>query len=84
MIEIALCRTESQVVAGSTVSGRVQGESDQRWRDKSADVRRAHLVGWVEILTRHANRSDGAFQQNLKIINATAAVAHRQAASMPS
>ncbi len=45
MIEIALRRRFSKVVAGLRVTTREQGKIDRGWRDKSADVRRADC-GW--------------------------------------
>ena len=45
MIEIALRRGFSEVVASPRVTTGEQGKTDRGWRDKSADVRRADC-GW--------------------------------------
>jgi hypothetical protein len=47
MIEIALRRGLSEVVASSRVTTREQGKTDRGWRDKSADARRADMAGGV-------------------------------------
>ena len=75
MIEIALRRTESKIVAILTAKGWKQGEVDRRWQDKSADGCRAHVVGWVEILANTGNGAAGAGATNLKDFNDRSAVA---------
>ena len=47
MIEIALRRSFSGVIAYSAASRQELGGAGQGWQDKSADHGRAHVVGWV-------------------------------------
>jgi hypothetical protein len=49
MIEIAFRCWPSVVLADRKVIGKVQGEVDRGWQDKSADGCRAHVVGWLGI-----------------------------------
>jgi hypothetical protein len=84
MIEIALRRVESKVLASPTVMGRAQGEVDRGWQDKSADVRRAHVVGWVEV-SRGCTRSlAGASHGIIKEIKSRSAIAHLEPISTPA
>lgn len=47
MIEIARRRGFSGVIVDSSASRQVFGGASQGWQDKSADLGRAHVVGWV-------------------------------------
>jgi hypothetical protein len=47
MIQIALHRDLSWIIACSDVRQGEQGKISHGWQGKSADVRRAHVVGWV-------------------------------------
>jgi hypothetical protein len=60
MIEIALRRTFSQVVASLRVTTGEQGNTDRGWQGKSADVRRALVVGWVGHFRRWATAPAGS------------------------
>ena len=63
MIEIVLHRSLSQDIASSDVRQEEQGDISLGWRDKSADCRRAFLVG-REGVTEHRMKSPaGAFAQ---------------------
>ena len=48
MIQIALHRGFSWIVARSDVRPREWGDTSHGWQGKSADVRRAYVVGWIE------------------------------------
>jgi hypothetical protein len=48
MIWIAFHRSPSWIVACSDVRLWERGDTSHGWQDKSADVRRAHVVGWIE------------------------------------
>jgi hypothetical protein len=48
MTQIVLHRSLSLVIACSVVRQWEQGEFDHRWQDKSPDLRRGHVVGWIE------------------------------------
>lgn len=62
-------RNVGPIVTSPIVEGRPQGETDRGWRDKSADVCRAHVVGGVRILAHGANYADGASFQKANVIN---------------
>ena len=57
------------IVANPIVVGRAQGEGNRGWRDKSADVCRAQVVGGVGLLEHGANCADGASFRNANVIN---------------
>jgi hypothetical protein len=46
MIQIVLHRNLSWIIACSDVGQPEQGGTSHGWQGKSADVRRAHVVGW--------------------------------------
>jgi hypothetical protein len=48
MIQIVLHRILSLVIACSDGMQWEQGDTSHGWQGKSADVRRAHVVGWIE------------------------------------
>lgn len=58
MIEIARHRSLSWNVARSDVRQAAQGDISHGWQDKSPDIRRGHVVGWIECFGHEAN---GAF-----------------------
>ena len=61
------------IIASPIVQGRAQGEGNRGWRDKSADVCRAHVVGGVGILAHGTNCADGASFKKANVINVRAA-----------
>jgi len=75
MIQIALHRTVSRNIACSDVREWVLGVICHGWRDKSADVCRAHVVGWVELSRRHTRHLTGASGRNTNEIRARNAIA---------
>lgn len=56
MIEIAFRPLPSEGLASPNVIGRPQGEIDRGWQDKSADGRRAHVVGWTFVFNPNVSR----------------------------
>ena len=76
MIEIALHRSLSWNAARSDVRQEEQGVTCHGWRDKSADFRRAHLVGWVGVLRCCGSLSTGASHENANEIKTRSAIAH--------
>lgn len=72
------------IIASPIVQGRVQGEGNRGWRDKSADVRRAHVVGWFVIFVHGENWTDGALRQDVNKINAPSASTRREIVPTPS
>jgi hypothetical protein len=62
-------RNVGPIVTSPIVEGRAQEETDRGWRDKSADVCRAHVVGGVGILAHGANCADGASFKKANVIN---------------
>ena len=52
-----------------------QGDADRRWQDKSADVCRAHMVGWIEVLRRSQQSCAGASAAKFNSFNAASAIA---------
>jgi len=75
MIRIVLHRSLSLVIACSDGMQWERGDTSHGWQDKSADVRRAHVVGWTELSRRCAGYSAGASHGNTNEIRACAAVA---------
>lgn len=61
-------------VAIPIVVGRPQGEANRGWQDKSADVCRAQMVGWIEVLRRPQQRGAGASAAKSNPINAQSAI----------
>ena len=84
MIEIALHRSLSWVIASFGVRPWGQGDTSRRLRDKSADVRRAHVVGRVEVSSCRVMSAAGASHGNVNEIKSAAAVAHLDPVSKPS
>ena len=80
MIQIALHRSLSWAIAYSDVKQWQVGDMSHRLRDKSADCRRAHVVGWVEIFRCRLMSSAGAFLRNAKEINMRCAISYFYAA----
>ena len=71
-------RTSSRAVAPHRMlccKGWKQGEISHGSRDKSADVCRAHVVGWVELSRRHTKCLTGASGENTNEITARNAIA---------
>ena len=56
MIQIVLHRRLSLVIACSDGTQWERGDTSHGWQGKSADVRRAHVVGWIEHF-RHFDNS---------------------------
>jgi hypothetical protein len=48
MIQIVLHRSLSLVIACCVVRQWKQGDIDHGWQDKSPDLRRGYVVGWIE------------------------------------
>jgi hypothetical protein len=48
MIQIVLHRSLSFIIACSVVKQGERGDIDHGWQDKSPDLRRGHVVGWIE------------------------------------
>jgi hypothetical protein len=84
MIEIALRRGFSEVVASPRVTTGEQGKIDRGWRDKSADVRRADC-GWESwAFAAHTKSPAVAFPRNAKQFNMRCAVSCFDTASSSS
>jgi hypothetical protein len=75
MIPIALHRSLSWVIACSGVRQWERRDTSHGWRDKSAGVRRAHVVGWTELLRRCTRCRAGAFHGNTNEIKMCGAIA---------
>jgi hypothetical protein len=75
MIEIALCRSLSWSVACFDARQWGQGDISHGRQDKSADVRRAHVVGWVTVLRSYDGLPAGASQGSASEIKAIIAIA---------
>jgi hypothetical protein len=75
MNEFELRRSPSQKIACSDAKQWGQVETVHGLRDKSADVCRAHVVGWVELWRRHTRHLTGAFHGNTNEISARNAIA---------
>ncbi len=74
MIEIALRRSFSGVIARSAASRQVLGGASQGWQDKSADLGRAHVIGWVGIFGIGVIVPAGACRKSLCDFNRPCAV----------
>lgn len=77
-------RKVAPIMASPIVQGRAQGEGNRGWQDKSADVCRAHMVGWIEVLRRPQQCGAGATAAKYNSINVQAAVAGRTLHQRPS
>ena len=80
MIPIALHRRLSGNITCSDVRQREQGHTSEGLLDKSADVRHAHVVGWIEFSRCYKKPSAGASHRNTRQIKSPDAVAHFGAA----
>jgi len=83
MIEMAFYRSLSWVIACSDVRQWEQGDTSHGWQDKSADVRRAHVVGWVGVLRCCINSPASASDVNTNEIRACDAVAPCETLVLP-
>ena len=83
MIEIVLHRSLSRNVARSEVRQAGQGVTSHGRQDKSADVRRAHVVGWTELSRRCTSCPAGASRGNANEIRACDAVAPCDTLGLP-
>jgi hypothetical protein len=63
MIQIALHRSLSGNIAPSDARQGEHGQTSRGWQGKSADIRRAHVVGWIEH-SRHWDNSACWLLQN--------------------
>jgi hypothetical protein len=75
MIQIVLYRSLSLVIAFSDGRRWERGVTSRGWRDKSADVRRAHVVGWTELSRPCTSCRAGASHRNTNEIRVCDAVA---------
>jgi hypothetical protein len=75
MSEIVLRRIPLRIIACFDVSQWERGDVSRGLRDKSADVCRAHVVGWVKLSRRHTRHLTGASDGNTNEIRARSAIA---------
>jgi hypothetical protein len=75
MIQIVLYRSLSLVIACSDGMQWERGDTSHGWQDKSADVRRAHVVGWTELSRPCTSCPAGASHRNTNEISARTAIA---------
>ena len=75
MTQSAFHRILSWIIACSNVKQWGQGDTSRGLRDKSADVRRAHVVGWTELSRRCTSCPAGASRGNTNEIRVCDAVA---------
>jgi hypothetical protein len=75
MIEVALNRTASRPVACIVVRQLEQKDLSHGSPDKSADVCRAHVVGWSDYLRCSRNLPAGASSQRAQEIKVLSAIA---------
>ena len=75
MSEIGLHRSLAGFRARLSVGQGVQGNTANRRQDKSADLGRAHVVGWIGEFGTGAARTAGASAIFASQINALSAVA---------
>ena len=85
MTRTAFCRKSPRVPRGCWLGSWTVGIRDREatkdkrgWRDKSADVCRAHVVGWFAIFVHGANWTDGAPRQDVNKINTPNASMRRE------
>jgi hypothetical protein len=83
MIQIVLYRSLSLVIACSDGMQWERGDTSHGWRDKSADVRRAHVVGWTELSRPCTRCPAGASHGNANEIRVYAAVAPCETLVLP-
>ena len=83
MTQSAFHRILSWIIACSDVRQWGQGDTSRGLRDKSADVRRAHVVGWTELSRRCTNCPAGASRGNTNEIRARAAIAPSETLVLP-
>ena len=84
MSEIALRRSLSRSVACFDTTQWGQGEISRGLRDKSADVCRAHVVGWAKVSRGHTKCVTGASSVNTNEIRARSAIALVETSVLPS
>jgi hypothetical protein len=84
MSEIVLRRIPSRIIACFDVSQWERGDISHGLQDKSADVCRAHVVGWAKLSRRHARHLAGASQGNTNEIRARNAIAPFETLVLPS
>jgi hypothetical protein len=84
MIGIALRRRLSRSIACFAARRWKQGEVSHGLLDKSAAVGRAHVVGRFEVSRSRDVSSAGASDESANEINASTAVAFREASALPS
>lgn len=77
MIKIASDRTPSGIIACGTVKRREQREMSRGWQDKSPNIRRGHVVGWIEGFALGNRGPAGAYIAKLNEFNAPSAIGHR-------
>jgi hypothetical protein len=76
---VALYRSLSGSIACFGAKRSKLEDTSHGWRDKSADVRRAHVVGWVGVSDCHARLQAGASHENINEIKMRSAVAPNEA-----
>jgi hypothetical protein len=83
MIQTVLHRNSSLVIAWSDGMQWRRGDTSHGWQDKSADVRRAHVVGWTELSQPCTSCPAGASHRNTNEIRACDAVAPCETLVLP-
>jgi hypothetical protein len=84
MSEILLRRIPSRIISCFDVSRWERGDISLGLRDKSADVCRAHMVGWVELSRDHTRHLAGASGGNTNEISTRDAIALVKMLVLPS
>lgn len=84
MIGFALRRGLSRRIACFVAKGWKQGEISHGSQDKSADCRRAHVVGWVGVSRSYGNLSTAASHGSANGIKAFPAIALWKTSVLPS
>ena len=74
MSAFALCRSAARDIAGGTWLRLGRTGPNDRLRDKSTDVRRAHVVGWIDVCCNSPEERAGAARRNLNSFNVETAV----------
>lgn len=77
MIQIALYRNQSGNIAHSDVRQWERGDTSHGWQDKSPDIRRGRVVGWIEGFALGNRGPASAYIVKLNEFNAPSAVGHR-------
>jgi hypothetical protein len=76
---VALYRSLSGSIACFGTKRSKPEDTSHGWRDKSADVRRAHVVGWIGVSDLHTKLQAGASHENINEIKTRSAVAPNEA-----